>query len=124
MSVPLSIILVAGGRFLLGFYTKVPQEIAIGLIRFSFIGHVYSLCGIMDVLTGVLKGLGKTLSTALVSLGGICVLRVVWVYTVFEKYKTLESLYLSYGISWVACTLVFACMLIYYFKKTKHLEKV
>lgn len=122
-SIPLSFGIYFFGENLLKLYTKVPDEIAIGLIRFAYVGTIYFLCGIMDVLSGVLKGVGKTLSTALVSVGGICVFRIAWVYTAFEKYRTLPTLYLSYALSWIICIVVFLVMTFYYLRKHIRLEE-
>jgi len=54
----------------------------------------------MDVGSGIMRGLGKSLVPTLVSLIGSCALRVVWVYTVFAYFGTPESLFVSYPITW------------------------
>ena len=54
----------------------------------------------METGSGLLRGLGKSLTSTLVSLIGSCALRVVWVYTVFAMMPAIEVLYLSYPISW------------------------
>lgn len=54
----------------------------------------------MEVGCGVLRGLGKSLTSTVVSLVGSCVFRIVWIYTVFAALGTLESIYISYPISW------------------------
>ena len=66
----------------------------------------YFLCSIMDVITGTLRGLGHSLEPAVIMFLGSCMLRVVWVYTVFRLYPTLDVLVLSYPISWVVTALV------------------
>ena len=62
----------------------------------------YFLCGIMDVATGLLRGIGYSVMPMIVTVAGVCVFRIVWIYTVFRipQFHTLESLYLSYAISW------------------------
>jgi Na+-driven multidrug efflux pump len=59
------------------------------------------LCAIMDVGCGVLRGLGRSLTSTIISLIGACALRVVWLLTVFEHFLTLESIYVSYPVSWI-----------------------
>ena len=61
---------------------------------------MYFILAFMEVGCGVLRGLGKSLTSAIVSLVGACLLRVVWLMTVFEHYLTLESIYISYPVSW------------------------
>jgi Na+-driven multidrug efflux pump len=60
----------------------------------------YFLLAIMEVGCGVLRGLGRAITSTLISLIGACLLRVVWLLTVFEHFLTLESIYISYPVSW------------------------
>ncbi|MBR4109949.1 MAG: MATE family efflux transporter [Oscillospiraceae bacterium] len=91
------------GRQLLGIYIVDSQEaIEYGLVRFSFICLPYFLCGIMDVFTGALRGLGASLTPMLISVLGVCGIRLGWIFTIFQipQYHTPKCLYLSYPISW------------------------
>lgn len=85
---------------LLHLYTKDPQVIGYGIIRMSVICTTYFLCGIMDVMVGVLRGLGKSIMPMIVSLCGACGFRIIWIMTVFKLHHTLFVLYVSYPISW------------------------
>ncbi len=69
--------------------------------RFKFICLTYFLCGIMDVCSGVLRGLGHSFASMVISLCGACLLRLVWVWLIFPLYDTLDSVYVSYPISWI-----------------------
>ena len=60
----------------------------------------YFLLACMEVGSGILRGLGRSITATFVSLMGACLLRIVWIKTVFEHYETLESIYISYPISW------------------------
>ena len=46
-------------------------------------------------------GLGKTIIPTVIVIMGSCVFRVVWIYTIFAYFGTIQSLYLLYGASWV-----------------------
>lgn len=85
---------------LLRLYTKDPQVIEYGIIRMSVICTTYFLCGVMDVMVGVLRGLGKSILPMIVSLCGACGFRIIWIMTVFKLNHTLFTLYISYPISW------------------------
>ena len=61
----------------------------------------YFLCGVMEVCTGVLRGLGRSALSTVISLIGACLLRVVWLWTVFPLFVTIESISISYPISWL-----------------------
>lgn len=90
------------GRPLLGIYiTDSAQAIEYGLIRFTYISLVYFLCGIMEIFTGALRGLGAAFAPMLISILGVCGFRILWLYTFFAMIPTLECLYLSYPISWI-----------------------
>ena len=65
----------------------------------------YFLLACMEVGSGVLRGLGRSITSTLVSLAGACLFRIVWISTVFEHYETLESIYISYPISWTLTTI-------------------
>ena len=60
----------------------------------------------MDVMVGLLRGLGYSVAPMVVSLAGVCGLRLVWVATVFQMYPEPASLYLSYPITWALTGLV------------------
>ncbi len=88
------------GGTLLKLYTVDPEVIEYGILRMRIICTPYFLCGMMDVAVGALRGMGYAIMPMLVSLTGACLLRVVWIYTIFQSYHTLECLYFSYPISW------------------------
>ena len=90
------------GPQLLSIYITDSQEaIGYGLIRLTYICQLYFLCGLMDVSTGALRGMGASLLPMLISVLGVCGFRVLWIATVFRTYHTPECLYLSYAVSWI-----------------------
>ena len=94
------------GNTLLRFYSTDSEVIGYGLLRMSIICLFYFLCGTMDVMVGGLRGLGFSVMPMIVSLIGACGLRILWIFTVFEHYRTLEMLYISYPITWTIMALV------------------
>ena len=62
----------------------------------------YYLCGMMDTMVGQMRGMGYSIIPMIVSLTGACLLRIVWIYTIFAANPTLNTLYISYPISWAA----------------------
>lgn len=91
------------GPWLLQIYSSSPEVIDAGLNRISIIGPTYALCGMMDVMVGVLRGIGYSLLPMVVSLVGACGLRLLWIATVFQipSLHTIIVLYISYPVSWV-----------------------
>ncbi len=105
---------------LLRIYSPDLEVIRFGILRMGYICVTYFLCGMMDVIVGALRGMGYAIMPMLVSLTGACLFRVVWIYTVFQSYRTLECLYISYPISWALTFLVhLVCFLIVYRKLLK-----
>ena len=92
--------------YLLRLYSDDPDIIRYGILRMSIICTFYFLCGMMDVIVGALRGMGYAIMPMLVSLTGACLFRVVWIYTIFQSYRSLECLYISYPISWTLTFLV------------------
>ncbi len=96
------------GPQLLGFYTKEANVIDVGMTRLKIVCGVYFLCGMMDVMVGILRGLGYSVMPMIVSLIGACGLRLVWIFTIFqiEKYHTPFMLYMSYPVTWTITVIV------------------
>ena len=93
-------------RPLLSIYTSDPEVIEIGVLRMSIVCMFIPICGTMDGMVGVLRGMGYSVMPMLVSLTGACLFRIVWIATIFQKFHTIPILYSSYPISWVLTTLV------------------
>jgi len=111
------------GPTLLGFYNTDPEVIRFGMIRMAIIMPTYFFCGLMDVMVGQLRGIGYSIMPMIVSLTGACLLRVVWIYTIFAANPTLETLYNSYPISWFATFAThLVCYLILGKRKLKRME--
>jgi Na+-driven multidrug efflux pump len=90
------------GTQLLEIYLPGDAEgIQYGLNRMSVIAVTYFLCGLMDVMSGMLRGMGESVLPMVVSIIGSCLLRVVWICTVFAAHRTLRVLYFSYPVSWI-----------------------
>ena len=104
---------VLAGTQLLHFYSSDAAVIAAGYERLRVICGTYLLCGIMDTLASSLRGLGYSVLPMVVSLVGSCLLRLVWIATIFQLNRTPFMLYISYPISWVLTAAVhLACLLV------------
>ena len=103
-----------------------PEAIYWGTVRMSFIFLTYALCGVMDVSTGCLRGMGVSLIPMLISVFGVCGIRIGWIMTVFQlpQFHTPQSLYFSYPVSWVVTFLgQMIVFFIVYRHRTKNLRK-
>ncbi len=87
------------GKNLISIFTDNPELVEIGYIRVMFIttAHLFSL--FYDVMSGYMRGYGISLSPALVTMFCICGIRIFWIYTVFEKFRSFQTIMTVYPIS-------------------------
>lgn len=74
--------------------------------QLKYVSIPYFLCGIMEIGSFTLRGLGRSVQSMLISLIGSCLLRVVWLLTVFPLKQTLEVIYICYTITWILTSIV------------------
>ena len=103
-----------------------PNAVKYGIIRLTYVCLPYFFCGLMEVTTGALRGLGSSVTPMIVSILGICGVRIVWIFTIFKipAYHTLKSLYISYPISWIATFLFELFAFLYIYKKHVKAHKI
>ena len=113
------------GRQLLSLYIPdSPEAVAWGLFRFYNVGSLYFLFGMMDVLTGAIRGMGSSLVPMVICLLGACGLRILWILAVFPLWRTPGGLYMCYPISWIVTLMaLLAAYGIVYRKHAKNLVK-
>ncbi|MBO5453207.1 MAG: MATE family efflux transporter [Clostridia bacterium] len=80
--------------------------IKMGVTRLSIAGSFYGLCGLMDVMAGALRGIGYSLSAMIISIAGVCGIRIVWILTAFKAIGTFESLFYCFPLSWLGTFLM------------------
>ncbi len=91
------------GRQLLGIYTNNPAVIDAGMIRMMFLCLPYFLCGIQNVIPSTSRGMGYSVVPTIITVIGVCALRIVWIATVCQlpSCSTIEWVYISYPVTWV-----------------------
>lgn len=108
---------------LLYIYTDNPAEIEFGIVRMNVICLTYFTCGLMDVMVGMLRGIGRSLIPTIDSILCVCGIRIVWIFTYFAQFKAtgadtkdcLTVLYISYPVSWIIAAMVhLICFLIFF----------
>ena len=78
-----------------------------GFLRLKIVASTYFLCGLMEVLTGLMRGIGNSTVPMIISMIGACGLRLLWIFTIFkvERFHNLFWLFMSYPISWALTVL-------------------
>lgn len=96
----LSILAVLFGSPLLGIYSSDPEVIQYGMLRLTTVSLLQPLGALMGVTASVLRGMGYSTIPMIVTMSSVCGFRVIWIFTVFQAFPTLQVLYLSYPITW------------------------
>ena len=97
---------------LYGVHNSVPGSLAAGaydtaVLRMQCAFLPYALLSFMEVGCGVVRGLGKAISSTVISLFGACAFRMIWIATVFRALQTLTSIYICLPISWGLTGMIF-----------------
>ncbi len=104
---------------LLGIYSSDMDVINFGIERLELFCLTYFTCGAMDVMVGQMRGMGYSIVPMIVSLVGVCGIRIVWIFTVFKASNSLLTLYMSYPVSWVVTLAVHFSTFLYVYRKVK-----
>lgn len=110
-----------GPKLLSIYITDSAEAISYGIIRMSFICLPYFLCGLMDVSTGALRGMGASLAPMIISILGVCGIRITWIYTIFRlpQFHTPQCLYFSYTVSWTVTFIIQMITFIFIYRNKK-----
>lgn len=95
----------------LGMFTNEAEVVQAGTMRLSIMALSYCISAFMDCTIAASRGLGKSIMPTFIVIMGSCVFRLIWIYTVFAHFRTIESLYLLYICSW---TITGAVEIIYF----------
>ena len=112
----------AFGEQLLSIYiTDSAEAIHYGVNRLAIVAIPYFLCGLMDVMSGLIRGMGSAISPMIITLLGACGLRILWIYTVFPipEYHTLECIFISYPLSWAITFIALLVLFLVLYKSHK-----
>lgn len=85
----------------LSLFTSDTTVVDAGIKRLSIMALSYSVSAFMDCTIAASRGLGKSIVPTIVVIMGSCVFRIVWIYTIFAHFRTIQSLYLLYVFSWM-----------------------
>lgn len=110
------------GKPLLSLFNNNPEVIAIGYTRLTIIFAAYTFSVFNEVICGYLRGFGISLLPALLTIFGICILRIIWIHTIFPLYHTFETIILVYPVSLAATTLLSFLALLWYRPSQKYFK--
>ncbi|MFL0266901.1 MATE family efflux transporter [Candidatus Clostridium radicumherbarum] len=88
------------GRPLINIFTSDPEVIKLGMLRLNIMIAAFFTCGMMNVFPGLTRGMGYSILPMLCTLVGACILRIVWLATIFTWHHTEIMLFLCYPVTW------------------------
>lgn len=88
------------GRYMITIFSPDEAVIEAGMRHLRIMAFSLWLAPFMDCTIAASRGIGKSLAPTAIVIMGSCVFRIVWIYTVFARFGTFESLYLLYPVSW------------------------
>ena len=105
------------GEFFLSFYTNEAGVVAVGMIRLTYVALLLVLNGILDIFVCSLRGMGHSTIPTILMIVGICGVRLLWIAIVFNRYQTLESIYLCFPVSWIVTSVIEAVLWLRNYRK-------
>lgn len=127
-----AVLIVFFGRFLVSLYTPGDTlTISYAYIRLLWFGGFCGLNGLAEIMTGATRAIGKSISPTVISIIGVCGVRVLWVRTAFvAMHKVFGDGLVSYGsvlvcfpISWIVTLVATAIVFFTAFKKLRKPEQ-
>ena len=107
-------LVLAAGRTLLALFNRDPEVIACGYTRLVVIFFAYAFSMTYEMIAGYLRGFGISMVPAVLTMLGVCGVRIVWVYTAFAANRTFDTLLLAYPLSLaVTAALLLGALLFY-----------
>lgn len=107
----ISVVMVLLARPILSFFTPDPDVLEIGVGMVQFLAPWYITYILVELLPGAIRGAGKSMVPMLISVVGVCGLRLLWLFTAVPAWHTIETVELSYPITWVVTSIA---IFIYY----------
>lgn len=102
------------GRQLLAIFNHDPQVIELGYTRLLLVFTAYIFSMMYELMSSYLRGFGISLVPALLTILGVCGVRIAWVYGVFPSSRTFRTLMMAYPISLsVTAVLIFIALIVY-----------
>ncbi len=120
-TISMTILIVLFSRQLLGLFTESEAVVALAFVRILWVVIPEFIQVIMDTVSYAMRGYGYSLPPALMTLASICTVRIIWVWTVFEKYPDYQVLMAVYPVSWIVAAIGLSWL--YWYHQTHLLKK-
>lgn len=116
------ILVLISGKFLLSIFNDNPEVIKIGYSRLVLVFTAYIFSMLYEIMSGYLRGFGISLVPAILTTIGVCVVRIVWIHTVFPKNRTFKTIMMAYPIS-LSITAVLVLIALVFYRPSQRFAK-
>jgi Na+-driven multidrug efflux pump len=100
------------------------EAIEYTILRSKIMLTTFTVCSMMDYFAYVLRGLNKSITAMIITLVGVCLVRVLWIKLIFPLSPTLSMLYVCYPITWaITLIILLVCVIVRYINEKKRYEK-
>lgn len=107
------------GQVLFRLFTGDAEVIEIGVMMMRFLVPTFMTYICIEIYSGALRGMGDSLIPMLITCGGICGLRVLWLLIAVPRWNNMKTVMMSYPITWVITSILFLIYYSWYTKKHK-----
>lgn len=101
MTAVLSAVFWIGRYQFLSLFTTSSSVVSYALVRMFWVSNFEIGTGLYEISGGCLRGMGKSMLPAVLTLIGSCLFRLVYISTVFKVFHTFDVLFMVYPISWI-----------------------
>lgn len=115
----LIILLMAARIPLFRLFTSDPNVIRIGSEMLALITPCYIFFVFIEVLSGALRGISDVLIPLIITMGGTCLFRIVWVVGALKLHPSIDTIIYSYPVTWILTAILF---IFYYIYKSRRLS--
>ena len=107
------------GRPMLGMFTDDAHVLELGVSIIHLIVPMWIMYICIEILSGAMRGAGESLIPTLMTLVGVCLMRVFWVCVIVPRFHELRVLLFSYPLTWT----ITSCLFILYYLRGKWLDR-
>jgi putative MATE family efflux protein len=117
VAICLSTLLYFGGAYVYRLFTDEVEVIEIGLVILRFLAPTFITYVSIEILSGTLRGMGSTFIPMIITCGGICLLRMIWVFIAVPVWPDMKTVIFSYPLTWVTTSILFILYYRHYVKR-------
>lgn len=113
-AIAISLIMITLGQYMFYLFTTDDTVIEIGMQILRLIVPAYATFVFIEIYSGALRAMGDVFIPMLMTCGGVCILRILWILVVVPMNSSIQTIMFSYPISWILTSILF---FIYFHRK-------